>query len=123
MPEHHHDDHATPRVYRLGPLRRARNTLMTVLLGRGAGPSSTYLLTTTGRTTGTPRTTPRTTPVTLVEIDGRGWLVAPYGPVGWVYNVRTTPEVSLRRGRTVLTRHVQEVDAATAGPVLRHYVN
>ncbi len=109
---------AAPRTYRLGPVRRALNTLMTRLLGWGVGPASTYLLTTTGRTTGRPRTTP----VTLVEIDGHRWLVAPYGQVGWVHNVRATPLVSLRRGRTTDTLGVREVDAEAAGPVLRRYV-
>lgn len=107
-----------PRTYRLGPARRALNALMSVLLGWGVGPASSYLLTTTGRTTGRPRTTP----VTLVETEGHRWLVSPYGQVGWVRNVRATPEVSLRRGRTTLAMHVREVDAATAGPVLRLYV-
>ena len=84
----------------------------------GRGPASSYLLTTTGRTTGRPRTTP----VTLVETDGRRWLVAPYGQVGWVRDVRATPVVSLRRGRTTMVLGAQEVDAETAGPVLRRYV-
>lgn len=91
---------------------------MTVLLRWGVGPASSYLLTTTGRTTGRPRTTP----VTLVETHGRRWLVAPYGQVGWVRNVRATPEVSLRRGWTTTLLSVREVDAETAGPVLRRYV-
>ncbi len=107
-----------PRTYQLGPARRALNRLMTMLLRWGIGPASSYLLTTTGRTTGRPRTTP----VTLVETDGRRWLVAPYGQVGWVRNVRATPVVSLRRGRTTMVLGVQEVDAETAGAVLRRYV-
>ena len=109
---------AGPRTYRLGPARRALNALMAVLLRWGVGPASSYLLTTTGATTGRRRTTP----VTLVETDGCRWLVAPYGPVGWVHNVRATPEVSLRRGRTTRLLRVREVDAETAGPVLRRYV-
>lgn len=107
-----------PRTYQLGPARRALNRLMTVLLGWGVGPASSYLLTTTGRTTGRPRTTP----VTLVETEGQRWLVAPYGQVGWVRNVRATPEVSLRRGRATTVLGAREVDAATAGPVLSRYV-
>jgi deazaflavin-dependent oxidoreductase (nitroreductase family) len=109
---------ATPRSYRLGPVRRALNALMTVLLGWGVGPASTFLLSTIGHTTGRRRTTP----VTLVAVDGRRWLVSPYGQVGWVHNVRAIPEVSLRRGRTTLRRQAREVDAVTAGPVLRRYV-
>ncbi len=35
-----------------------------------------------------PQDRPRTNPVTVVEHDGRRWLVAPYGPVSWVHNAR-----------------------------------
>ncbi|HEX7354028.1 MAG TPA: nitroreductase family deazaflavin-dependent oxidoreductase [Mycobacteriales bacterium] len=105
-------------TYRLGPARRAVNTLMATLLRVGIGPPSSYLLTTTGRTSGRPRTTP----VTLVEgADGR-WLVAPYGAVGWVHNVRAEPTITLRRGHSTQVRTAEEVDAATAGPVLQRYV-
>ncbi|MBO0729437.1 MAG: nitroreductase family deazaflavin-dependent oxidoreductase [Acidimicrobiaceae bacterium] len=45
---------------------------------------STYLLTIRGRKTGRPSTTP----VTIVQHDGKRWLVAPYGAVSWVRNAR-----------------------------------
>ncbi|HEX2806571.1 MAG TPA: nitroreductase family deazaflavin-dependent oxidoreductase [Kineosporiaceae bacterium] len=106
------------RTYRLGPARRAINVIMTGMLRLGLGAASTYLLATTGRKTGQLRTTP----VILVEADGERWLVSPYGRVGWVHNVRATPEVTLTRGRTSARVHAQEVDASTAGPVLRRYL-
>ncbi len=112
------DDPSMANPYRLGPMRRGINIVMTTMIRIGVGAPSSYLLTTTGRKTGSPRTTP----VTLVEGDGDQWLVAPYGPVGWVHNVRSTPEVSLRRGRKTQVRKAIEVDADTAGPVLRRYV-
>jgi len=107
-----------PRTYHLGPARRALNVVVTALLRIGVGATSAYLLTTTGRKTGRPRTTP----IILVETDGRRWLVSPYGNVGWVHNVRSRPEVSLRRGRTTQLLRAQEADAETAGPVLQRYV-
>lgn len=88
------------------------------LLTLGLGPKSTYLLTTVGRRTGQQRTTP----VTLVEDGEERWLVAPYGAVSWVHNVRRTPTVELRRGRRRITLLAHEVDAAAAGPILRRYV-
>ena len=106
------------RTYRLGPARRAVNVVVTAMLRIGVGATSAYLLTTTGRTTGRPRTTP----VVLVETDGRRWLVSPYGDVSWVHNVRSRPEVSLRRGRTTQVLHAEEADADTAGPILQRYV-
>ena len=106
------------RAYRLGPARKAVNVLVATMLRLGVGGKSTYLLSTTGRRTG--RT--RTKPVTLVEGDGKRWLVSPYGEVGWVHNVRALPEVSLQRGRTTEPLHAEEVGAQAAGPVLRRYV-
>lgn len=57
-----------------------------------------------------------------VEQDGRRWLVAPYGTVGWVRNVRSDPRVSLRYGRTTQHYVAREVGPADAGPVLKRYV-
>jgi deazaflavin-dependent oxidoreductase (nitroreductase family) len=91
---------------------------MKPLVRLGIGGKSTYLLTTTGRRT----RQPRTTPVILVEDDGERWLVSPYGMVAWVHNVRAQPEVTLRHGRREETLHAEEVDPATAGPVLQRYV-
>ncbi|KAA8966911.1 nitroreductase family deazaflavin-dependent oxidoreductase [Mycobacterium sp.] len=106
------------RTYRLGPARRAVNSIMTVLLKAGVGPRSTYLMTTRGRRSGRLRTTP----VTLVEHGTDRWLVAPYGTVSWVHNVRANPTVELRRGRQRRRLRAEEVAAAIAGPVLHRYV-
>ncbi|MDQ1289605.1 MAG: hypothetical protein QG622_3171, partial [Actinomycetota bacterium] len=98
--------------------RRTVNALVSRLVRMGIGGGSTYLLTTIGRTSGLERTTP----VTILEIDGHRWLVSPYGQVGWVHNVRAHPEVTLRQGRARPRMLAQEVDAGTAGPILREYV-
>jgi len=65
---------------------------------------------------------PRTTPVILIETDAQRWLVSPRGAVGLVHNVRATPEVSPRRGKTTEVLYASDVDAVTAGPVLQRYV-
>jgi deazaflavin-dependent oxidoreductase (nitroreductase family) len=106
------------KTYTLGPTRRAMNLIMTSMLKAGVGSKSTYLLTTRGRTSGLPRTTP----VVLVETAGKRWLVSPYGQVGWVHNVRATPEVTLRRGRSSQTLQAHELPAEAAGPVLKSYL-
>lgn len=106
------------KAYRLGPTRRAINVIMTALLRYGIGGKSGYLLTTTGRKSGEKRTTP----VVLVETDGQRWLVSPYGTVGWVYNVRAEPRVSLRRGRKTEVLQAEEVGPEVAGPILRRYI-
>ncbi|MQA85511.1 MAG: nitroreductase family deazaflavin-dependent oxidoreductase [Streptosporangiales bacterium] len=106
------------RTYRLGVLRRAANVFMRAFVRLGLGPRSTHLLTVVGRKSGVPRTTP----VDLVEEGGRRWLVAPYGAVGWVHNVRAAGKVTLRRGRRVETVGVVEVGATESAPILRRYL-
>ena len=97
--------------------RRIGDALIGALIRAGVVPNS-YLLTTTGRKTGRRRTTP----VTLVERDGRHWLVAPYGPVSWVHNARAAGRVSLHRRGHHLEYTVREVPPKEAGPVLKDYI-
>jgi hypothetical protein len=58
----------------------------------------------------------------LIEDKTGRWLVAPYGNVSWVCNVRASSAVELRRGSRRERLSAEEVDAAAAGPVLRRYV-
>jgi deazaflavin-dependent oxidoreductase (nitroreductase family) len=105
------------RQFRPSRGRRIGDAVIGVLTRAGLVPS-TYLLTTTGRRTGRPLTHP----ATVVEHDGRRWLVAPYGAVSWVHNARAAGRVRLtRRGRR-RDYTVREVTAAEAGPVLKRYV-
>ena len=57
-----------------------------------------------------------------VDYDGRRWLVAPYGAVAWVHNVRATGRVTLQYGRTRREHATCEATADEAGPVLKRYV-
>ncbi|MDQ6774339.1 MAG: nitroreductase family deazaflavin-dependent oxidoreductase, partial [Candidatus Dormibacteraeota bacterium] len=77
-----------------------------------------YLLTTRGRKTGQLRMVP----VTVLEREGRRWLVAPYGPVSWVHNARAAGRVTLRRRGRSLDYAVREVPPEEGGPVLKRYV-
>jgi deazaflavin-dependent oxidoreductase (nitroreductase family) len=106
------------RQYRLGPVRRTVNAVVTPLVKLGATPRNTVLLTTTGRKSGKPRTTP----VTLVDLDGERWLVSSYGNVGWVHNVRASPRVVLRWGKRADSFRAESVNAVRAGSVLGVYV-
>src|SRR5947199_8344486 len=56
------------------------------------GPNA--LITIRGRKSGIPRTTP----VALVEIDGRRWVIAPFGDVIWVSNMRADGQATLSVG-------------------------
>lgn len=108
----------TAKTYAPSRWHRLENVLMSSLVWAGLVPSS-YLLTTKGRRTGRLRSNP----VTIVEVGGRRWLVAPYGPVSWVHNARAAGRVSVTR--RLNTRHyaVREVSAVEAGAVLRRYVS
>jgi deazaflavin-dependent oxidoreductase (nitroreductase family) len=105
------------RQYRPSRGRRVGDAIIGVFVRAGLVPS-TYLLTTRGRKTGRPRSNP----VTLVDHDGKRWLVAPYGPVSWVHNARAAGRVSLRRRLDARGYAVREVSAREAGPVLKRYV-
>ena len=105
------------RQYHPSRWRRAGDAVMSVFVRLGMVPS-TYLLTTRGRRTGRPLTHP----VTVVEQDGRRWLVAPYGPVSWVRNARAAGRVRLGRRGERRDYAVREVPPRDAGPVLKRYV-
>ncbi|HTW03012.1 MAG TPA: nitroreductase family deazaflavin-dependent oxidoreductase [Streptosporangiaceae bacterium] len=107
------------KTYRLTAFGRFGNLVTAGMIKAGLGPAGLHLLTVRGRTTGLPRTTP----VNVIEHDGRRWLVAPYGNVGWVRNARATGRVELRRGRTVQQASVREAAPGEAAPVLRSYLS
>lgn len=106
------------RTYKLGLTRKLANWIIRTLLRLGLGPARTYLLVVRGRKTGRLYETP----VTLVEEPGDRWLVAPYGEVGWVRNVRAAKRVTLRRGARSESLGVTELDPREAAPVLRRYI-
>jgi deazaflavin-dependent oxidoreductase (nitroreductase family) len=72
------------KTYRMSALTRFGNTMSAAMIRLGIGPAGMHLLTVRGRKSGLPRTTP----VNLITHQGRRWLVAPYGEVAWVRNVR-----------------------------------
>lgn len=70
------------------------------------GVTRLAVLTTIGRNSGVPREVP----VAPIRHHGLTYLVAPYGEVSWVHNVRAHPEATLRRGRRVEEVTLREVD-------------
>lgn len=99
-------------------LRRLGNTLIAPLARLGLAGRRTHVLTVPGRKTGIPRSTP----VQLVFIEGRKWLVAPYGESDWVRNARAAGAVELTRARKTERVVVEEVGPEEAAPVLREYL-
>ena len=107
------------RDYRLGAGRRLINRIVAkrVRAGKSVG-ADVRLLTTIGRKSGLERTTP----VTIVEVGGNEWLVAPYGAVAWVHNLRASGTATLAKGDESLGVRAVEATPAEAAPVLKHYI-
>ncbi|HEX2030795.1 MAG TPA: nitroreductase family deazaflavin-dependent oxidoreductase [Actinomycetota bacterium] len=103
----------------LSKIRALLNPVVAAAVRAGLPPRSAHILTTRGRRTGEPRSTP----VILVERGGTRYLVAPYGEVDWVHNVRADPHVTLSRGGSAEEVRAVEVDAGEGGPVLKDYVD
>jgi deazaflavin-dependent oxidoreductase (nitroreductase family) len=106
------------KTYRETWLRKLGNVLITPLTRLGLAGKRTHILTVPGRKTGKRYSTP----VQLVFLDGERWLVSPYGERSWVKNARAAGTVELTRARSTERVRVEEVDAATAAPVLREYM-
>jgi deazaflavin-dependent oxidoreductase (nitroreductase family) len=106
------------KVFRPGPSRRVIDRIYGFLTRHRLGASYRHLLTVTGRSSGVPRTTP----LDVMNHDGMLWLVAPYGEVNWVKNLRRAGEAELRRGHAVRTFLAEEVGPEVAAPVIRQYI-
>ena len=106
-----------PTSYRRSPARRALNALVRPLARLGLTGPRTHLLTVRGRRSGRPWSTP----VSLVEVAGRRYLVAPYGERNWVKNARVARRVELRRGRRRAAHALVEVSGDERVVVLRRY--
>ena len=63
-----------------------------------------------------------TTPVALVEENGTRWLVAAFGEVNWVNNVRAAGEAQLKRGFGSETIRVVELNPEAAAPILKQFL-
>jgi deazaflavin-dependent oxidoreductase (nitroreductase family) len=105
-------------TYQLTLLRRAGNVVVRGLTRLGVGDRDTHLLTVPGRRSGRRYTTP----VILTELNGRRYLVSPYGEREWVKNARAAGAVELSRGRHSERLAVAEAAAEESAPVLKEYV-
>ena len=103
------------KTYKVTRRVRAANRLATRLIKLGRTDS--WLLTTIGHSSGERRTVP----VTPVEVGGQRYLVAPYGEVAWVKNLRANPKATLARGGASIRIVAEEVDPDRSGQVLSMY--
>ncbi len=97
---------------------RLNDAFIAALLRLGVKIGSASLLTVRGRKSGQPHTVP----VLVVERGEQRWLVAPYGEVQWVRNIRAAGTASLTHGRQSEAIAVTELSAREAAPVLKQYL-
>jgi deazaflavin-dependent oxidoreductase (nitroreductase family) len=106
------------KTYHVNVATRMRDALFMTLLRAGVNMGTTSLLTVRGRTSGQPHTVP----VIPVSRDGHRFLVAPYGVVQWVRNLRAAGTATLTRGRHAEEISVTELPEQEAAPVLKQYL-
>ena len=101
--------------FRPGPILRMGNRITTPLVRAGIPMGPMALLTVTGRRSGFPRTTP----VAVAPL-GDGWrLIAAYGIVDWVHNLRAVGKAELTRRGKIIPVSATELEATEAAPLLR----
>ena len=103
------------KTYQVPSFVHLGNFFTTTLLRAGLKPGNMALLTVRGRKSGLQRTTP----ISLIEHDGQRWLIAAFGEVDWVRNLRAAGEASLKRGRRPQQILVKELSAEEAAPILK----
>jgi deazaflavin-dependent oxidoreductase (nitroreductase family) len=106
------------KIYHVTAINRVFNRLSRIMIRLGIGPKQMHVLTVRGRKTGQLYSNP----VSLVEQDGKRWLVSPYGEVNWVKNARAVGEVTLSRGGKMETVRIQEATPEASVAVLKTYL-
>jgi deazaflavin-dependent oxidoreductase (nitroreductase family) len=104
------------KTFRVTFLVHLGNLLATSMVRLGLKVGPIQLLTVRGRTSGEPRTTP----VAVVDLDSKRYLVAPYGAVNWVRNLRAAGKATLTLGRHAEAIQTLELAPEEAAPILKN---
>ena len=91
------------------------NPLIKTMLRLGAPVGPMTLLTVRGRKSGKPRTTP----VPVWKAQGHRYLLATFGNVDWVRNLRSVQEAQVGKGRRRETVHAKELSVDEAASVFQ----
>jgi len=97
---------------------RVVSTIITTLLRLGLPVGPSALLSVAGRTSGKIYTIP----ISLVENSGMRFLVAAFGEVNWVRNLRAAGKAQLTRRRCTESIEVVELEAKEAAPILKQFL-
>jgi deazaflavin-dependent oxidoreductase (nitroreductase family) len=95
------------------------NRIAKPLLAAGVPMGPDVLLTVRGRRSGLPRSTP----VAVAEIDGRLWLISPFGRADWVANLRAAGRATITSGRRTEQVTARELTRDEAIAYYRDVVN
>ncbi|MFC7622519.1 nitroreductase/quinone reductase family protein [Microlunatus sp. GCM10028923] len=106
------------KTYQVTGFQRMINSVFRWLTRRGLGAGFRYVLTVPGRHSGELRSVP----VDVIEVAGARWLVAAYGIVAWVHNVRAAGRITLSRAGTDTAWLAEEVTGPETAAVLRAYL-
>jgi len=105
--------------YRVNAFVRINNAMTTSLLRLGVNIGSFALLTVRGRKSGKPIETP----IAIFVQEGKRYLVATYGAVNWVRNLRAAGgEATITRSRRTEKIHAIELPPEAAAPIFREAV-
>lgn len=96
---------------------KAFNRLLGAAAGWGLGPAYVHLLQVKGRKSGKLYSTA----VSLLEMDGKKFLVAPRGRTQWVRNAEAAGEITLKRGSSRKFR-LRPLSDSEKPPVLNAYL-
>ncbi len=97
---------------------RVVSTILTFLLRVGLTPGPSVLLSVRGRRSGKIHTIP----IALLENSGTRYLVAAFGEVNWVRNLRASGQAQLTRRRRTDAIGIVELGAREAAPLLKQYL-
>ena len=104
------------RVTRAPARTRVLNPITTTLMRLGVRPDPRMaLLTIRGRKTGRDRTVP----MGVFDRDGRKYIVAAFGEVNWVRNLRAAAAATITQGERKATYAAEQVHGEEAALVLR----
>jgi len=103
------------QTYRAPLFVRMSNKLVATLIRAGLNVGVNSLLTVRGRKSGQPRTTP----LAVIQLNGQRYLIAAFGIVDWVHNLRAAGAATLTRGRRSEAITVAELSPAEAAPILK----
>lgn len=106
------------KPFKMSRAMRYGTVILRALIRAGFPLGNLRLLRHHGRKTGTEYTTP----VALVVDGDTEWLVAAFGEVQWVKNIRAAGKAELQRGGKVKTVQFVELDAAESAPILKQFL-